>query len=95
MTVPEQVTQYLKEQMTFVSSGSIQRKEWKNENGTLATPRSVVRRLQELVEDGTLVVEQRGRHSWYRYAKGPQKKIEYVLEFRDGTPVRIPKVILV
>lgn len=96
MTVPEQLTQYLKEQMSYISSGTLQKMDWKNEDGTLATPRSVVRRLQELVEDGTLAVENREKnHAYYRYAKGPIKKVEYVLEFRDGVPVRVTRIVLV
>ncbi len=32
-------------------SGELQRMVWSNKNGTIATPRSVVRRLQELCEE--------------------------------------------
>lgn len=93
MTVSEKLSEYLKEQGSFISSGELQRLGFKNNDGTLATPRSIVRRLQELVEDGTLVVEYREKnHAYYKHAQTPKKVVEYVLEFRGGMPVRVPQV---
>lgn len=74
MTVPEQLTAYLKGTAPAqVSSGELQRLIWKNENGTMATPRSIVRRLQELVNDGVLVVEHKKKHAWYSWGNPAPK----------------------
>lgn len=79
----------------WVSSGELQRMPWKNKNGTLATPRSIVRRLEELAESGEIQVGYREKnHAWYSHSKPrPKPVIVHDLVFRDGRPVRVPRII--
>lgn len=59
---------FQREYPNWISSGEMQRREIKNKDGTLATPRTLVRRAEELVEDGKLEVEYRNKgHSFYRF----------------------------
>ena len=93
MTVQDQLVEYLRQEPGWTASGAIQRHEWKNEDGTMATPRSIVRRLQEKVEDGTLEVMYGNKNAaFYRHKLAPKKVTEYVVEFRDGIPYRVPKI---
>lgn len=87
MTVPERLEAYLKSVGTWVASGSLQKMDWLNEDGTLASPRTVVRRLEELAEEGILKVEYRDKnHAWYSYGAPvkPVRKIVPVI-LPDGT----------
>src|SRR3990167_2809666 len=43
----QQLLDFLKSNPSKFASGDLQRREWKNKNQTLATPRSIVRRLEE------------------------------------------------
>lgn len=73
-SVSQQLADYLKSVAPAqIASGELQRLTWRNRNGTLAVPRSVVRRLEELVEDGTLTVEIKDRHAHYCYGNPPPK----------------------
>lgn len=93
MTVQDQLVNFLRSETGWVASGVIQRREWKNDDGTVATPRSIVRRLQEKVEDGTLeVMYGKKNAAFYRHKFAPKKVIEYVVEFRHGIPYRVPKI---
>lgn len=86
MTAPEQLTAYLKSIAPLqVSSGELQRREWRNANGTIATPRSIVRRLQELAEEGTLIVETRKNHAYYSY--GAPKRVKWEFDLVNGVRV--------
>lgn len=78
MSVPKQLVAYLASVAPAqVSSGELQRMEWKNDDGTLATPRSVVRRLEELAETDELFVEIKDGHAWYSYGTPPKPQKTY------------------
>lgn len=78
-TVPEQLSDFLRGvSPSQYSSGELQRMSWKNKNGTSAVPRSIVRRLEELVEDGTLKVEIKDRHAWYSFGDKKRGVSEFV-----------------
>lgn len=69
-SVSQQLLEYLRSNpnMSF-PSGSLQRIDWKNARGTMATPRSIVRRLQELTENGLIQVEYRNGAASYSVDK--------------------------
>lgn len=46
-SVETQLIDFLKSNYQWFSSGDLQRRPWFNKDGTLATPRSIVRRLEE------------------------------------------------
>lgn len=77
MRLKDQLLHYLQKDGGIVASGTLQRVEWPKwaygEKRGLHTPRSVVRRLEELVEEGTLTVEYRSNHAYYRVADGAKK----------------------
>lgn len=86
-TVPQQLADYLKSiAPAQISSGELQRLTWRNQNGSTAVPRSIVRRLEELVEDGTLQVEIKDRHAYYSCGNpAPKPKpVYYVRHPRTG-----------
>ena len=61
------------------ASGDLQRMSWSNRNGSLATPRSIVRRLEELAEEGVIKVEYKERnHAHYTY--GERKTLRWVFD---------------
>lgn len=65
----DQLVAYLQEHEGFVASGDLQRvffpKYAYHEKRGYHTPRSVVRRLEELVEEGKLQVDYRKNHAFY------------------------------
>lgn len=69
------------------NSGDLQRMTWFNKNGTIATPRSVVRRLQELAEAGKIVNLGDLKSARYQLNTGViQPKLRQVIEYtKEGT----------
>jgi len=64
----ERLVRYLTNNHGWVSSGTLQKLTVQY---TKHTPRSAVRRLQELAEDGILERQLRKNHTWYRLAQKP------------------------
>jgi hypothetical protein len=50
----------------WTASGDIQRMEWRDKKGNLATPSNISRRLRELAADGVLEIQIRRGHAHYR-----------------------------
>jgi hypothetical protein len=69
MTIPEQLAKHLREGHGFVASGDLQRMEWRDSRGALATPSNISRRLRELEVEGVLEVQIRKGHAHYRPAQ--------------------------
>jgi hypothetical protein len=69
MTIREQLTKHLREGHGWVASGDLQRMEWRDSHGRLATPSNISRRLRELAADGVLEVQLRRGHAYYRVAQ--------------------------
>jgi hypothetical protein len=69
MTIKEQLAKHLRAGHGFIASGDLQRLEWRDSHGALATPSNISRRLRELVVDGTLEVQIRKGHAYYRLAQ--------------------------
>jgi hypothetical protein len=66
-------------------SGELQRRTWRNKNGTLATPRSVVRRLQELANVGKIKNVGSMESARYSLSENYRKKIQVVHQNPDGS----------
>lgn len=82
----QRIKEFLAENPAWFASGDLQRRIWLNKDGTTATPRSIVRRLEEMVEDGILEVEYRGKHAaHYRVRQDHIKKVQKVTPLSNGT----------
>ena len=95
-SVPKQLLDYLRANpdMQF-PSGSLQRMQWKNQNGTLATPRTVVRRLQDLAKEGLIHNHaESNKPAIYsaNKAKIPVKPIYEEVRLPNGEYVRMPHI---
>src|SRR4051794_28904927 len=74
------MSQYLKPQFLkflaanpgFQASAAIQRMEWRDHHGKLASAQNVGRRLRELVNEGKLLVKYRKNHAYYSIAEASQ-----------------------
>lgn len=64
-SISDQLLKYLQTNVGVFSSGELQRMTWTNKSGSIATPRTVVRRLQELAEDGKVSVTTINGHAHY------------------------------
>lgn len=73
-SVSQQLLEYLQKNPGVHASGTLQRLEWRNHTGSMAVPRSIVRRLQELAEDGSIFCEMKGNHAHYSAAPIPKEK---------------------
>lgn len=82
----ERIKEWLRENPEWYASAHLQRLPWPNKDGTLASPRSVVRRLEELAEEGILEVEYRGKNAAYYRIKAEFKKPKYTyIDLPDGS----------
>jgi len=85
--------QYLKPQfLKFLAanpgwhaSAAIQRMEWRDHRGKLASAQNVGRRLRELVNDSKLLVEYRKGHAYYSIAEAARPKHQVVEYLPDGS----------
>lgn len=75
------------------ASGEIQRMSFSNKNGTLATPRSLVRRMQELCEEGKILNVGTDKGAVYKLNTGVvQPRMKQVVEQMPDNTVRITYV---
>lgn len=81
--------EFLRANPEWFASAHLQRQLWSNKDGTNASPRSIVRRLEEMVEDGILEVEYRGKHAAYYRVKQEHIKPKYRYE---STPTGMREV---
>lgn len=62
MSVEKHLEEYLRHHKdSWHPSGTLQRIEWRNNDSTLAVPRSIVRRLQEMQNEHVIAVRFTGR----------------------------------
>jgi DNA-binding transcriptional ArsR family regulator len=87
-TAQENILDFLKSNPSKWASGALQRMEWRNRNNTLATPRSIVRRLEELAEEGLIEVSYEGKNAQYQIKGEHRKKVQVVEQLANGS-VRI------
>jgi len=68
MSVEHQIEQYCeKYKDAWHASGSLQRMEWRNDDGSLSVPRTIVRRLQNLENKKILAVQHTGKKQTAEY----------------------------
>ena len=86
-SLKERLVKYLKAQGGFVASGELQRIVAAK---TAYTPRTCVRRLEELAQEGTLIVEYRKNHAYYKWAdvESPQELAERSVRWFDQLVVK-------
>lgn len=91
MKLKQQLIAYLRNNDGWHASGALQRVEWPKwaygEKRGLHTPRSVVRRLQELQREGMVNVESRKNHSWYSVGEAARPKKQVVTLLPNGNVV--------
>jgi len=86
-SVEQQLIDFLAANPSKWASGDLQRREWRNKNGTLATPRSIVRRLEENAEAGGVLEVSYDNHgaAFYQIKQEHKKKIySYEPIIKDG-----------
>lgn len=67
LSLKERLVRYLKNNHGWVSSGQLQKLVMEK---TIYLPRTAVRRLEELAEEGILEVQYRAKnHAWYRLSQ--------------------------
>lgn len=70
-------------------SGVLQRMEWRGKNGKVQTPRTLVRRLQELAEDGLLLNVGTSKSAQYKLAGEPPRAPQVVFKEVDGQRIAV------
>lgn len=70
-------------------SGELQRLEWKNANNSVATPRSVVRRLQELCNEGKIANIGTMKEAIYTLKAEPPKKQQIIFKEVNGERIAV------
>lgn len=93
-SVETQLMDFLKSNYAWFSSGELQRRAWENKDGTLATPRSIVRRLEEntcteLNPTGILDVEYGNKGAAVYRIKQEHRKMRQVITQLPDNTVRI------
>jgi len=85
LSLKERLVKYLKAQGEFVASGELQRIVAAK---TTYTPRTTVRRLEELAEEGILQVEYRKNHAYYKWVEvdSPQAQAQRSIEWFESLP---------
>jgi len=66
MSISDQLARFMRNGHGWVASGDLQRMDWRDKKGNLATPSNISRRLRELAADGVLEVQIRHGHAHYR-----------------------------
>ena len=66
MSISDQLAKFMRNGHGWVASGDLQRMEWRDKKGNLATPSNISTRLRELAADGVLEVQIRRNHAHYR-----------------------------
>lgn len=84
-TASENLIDFLKNNPSAYASGDLQRMIFKNRNGTTATARSLVRRLQELAEQNIIdVTYPDNKNAYYQIREEHKKKPVMVID--DSIP---------
>lgn len=83
----QNIIEFLKQDSDWHNSGDLQRTPFKNKNGSLANPRTLVRRLQENAEgeQAILEVKHEGLNTYYRIKQQHRKTRQVVTLTPEGT----------
>lgn len=84
MELKPQLVSYLRQNPEWQSSGNLQRLEWRNNKGKLATPSNISRRLRELENEGIVEVIHPKNHAHYRLKAGAPVPMKTVVVQREG-----------
>lgn len=89
----QNIIDFLKSNPSRYAAAQLQRMEFKNKNGTLASPKAISRRLQENAEGehSVLEVSYDGKNAYYRIKQEHRKKEQIVTRLANGS-VRIEYV---
>lgn len=92
-SLKEQLVKYLTYNQGIHASGSLQRIEWPKyaygEKRGLHTPRSVVRRLEELTEEDRIEVTYKNNHEWYSSKTKGTSQEKFIYRVIEGIPTKI------
>ena len=90
LSISSQLVKFLQQNRGWFASGDLQRMKWFNKSGSLATPRSIVRRLEECAAEGKIFVEMRNGHAFYSAEYKPLTK--QTIEYLQNGEVRVSYV---
>ena len=76
----QNIVAFLQENPSVFSAAQLQRTEFRNKNKTLASPKAISRRLQELAEQGILEVSYINNHAHYRIAEQHKKRERTIIQ---------------
>lgn len=91
-TIKASLVKFLASNPGWHASATIQRMEWRDHRGKLASAQNVGRRLRELVNEGKVVVEYRKNHAFYSIAEAGRPRRQVVEHLPDGS-VRVRYVV--
>lgn len=93
LSAEQQVLTFLKENPVWFAAADLQRRDFRNKNNTLASPKAISRRLQELAEGehALIEVEYRGKNAFYRIKQAHIKKVQKVTYLPNGS-VRVEMI---
>ena len=96
-SVEQQLLDFLAANPSKWASGDLQRREWRNKNNSLATPRSIVRRLEENTYwetdtaqhkknlNGILIATYENNTTYYQIKEDHEKKERKIVQCFDET----------
>ena len=74
----QNIVAFLQQNPSVFAAAELQRQPFKNRNGTLASPKAISRRLQELAEQHILEVSYINNHAHYQITDQHKKKTQTV-----------------
>ena len=83
-SITAQLLDYLQANHGVFASGTLQKLEWRNKSGSTAVPRTIVRQLQHLAEQGKINVQIINNHAHYSAQPIPPPKKQVVKELPNG-----------
>lgn len=93
-SVQQQLLDFLRSSPGLHPSGDLQRRLWTNKDGTTAVPRTIVRRLQELAEDGKIFAEIVNGHTLYHADPKSKEPVYAWTEVKTPEGYVMKKVLL-
>ena len=87
----QNIISFLQQNPSVFAAAELQRQPFKNRNGTLASPKAISRRLQELAEQNILEVSYINNHAHYKIKEEHRPKTQHV-EFIERDGIRYAKL---
>src|SRR3990167_11295871 len=76
----QNIISFLQQNPSVFAAAELQRQPFKNRNGTLASPKAISRRLQELAEQNILEVSYVSNHAHYQIREEHKKKPTLIID---------------